>query len=88
MYSPRLSRLFTEMAQKTLGHIPELLLCIDDPCVLPATRESHIDPLKSSKIPFGPKLVTYLGHVISDEEVSVGTDRIQAIHKLVTLTSL
>ena len=65
--------LFTKMPQGTLGHIPELLLCIDDSCVLSATWESHINPLdnlfaalqaagltlKPSKIPFGPKLVTY-----------------------------
>ena len=94
--------LFTEMAQKTLGHIPELLIYMDDLCVLSSTWESHISSLenlfaalqaagltlKPSKMSFGPKSVTYLGHVISAEEVSVGTDRIQAIQKLKTPESL
>ena len=37
--------LFTEMAQKTLGHIPELLIYMGDLCVLSATWESHINSL-------------------------------------------
>ena len=94
--------LFTEMAQKTLGHIPELLIYMDDLCVLSATWESHIKSLESlfaalqeagltlkpSKMSFGPKSVTYLGHVISAEGVSVGTERIQAIKNLKTPTSI
>ena len=44
--------------------------------------------LKPSMMSFGPKSVTYLGHVISAEGVSVGTDRIQAIQKLKTPKSL
>ena len=39
--------LFTEMAQKTLGHISELLIYMDDLCVLSATWESHIKSLES-----------------------------------------
>ena len=84
---------FTEMAQKTLGHIPELLIYMDDLRLLSATWESHIKSLESlfaalqeagltlkpSKMSFGPKSVTYLGHVISAEGVSVGAERIQAI---------
>ena len=91
--------LFTEMIQTTLGHIPELLIYMDDLCVLSATWESHINSLenlfaalqaagltlKPSKMPFGPNSVTYLGHVISAEGVSFGTDRIQVIQKLTTL---
>ena len=94
--------LFTEMAQKTLGYIPELLIYMDDLCVLSATWESHIKSLESlfaalqeatlalkpSKMSFGPKSVTYLGHVISAEGVSVGTERIQAIKNLKTPTSI
>ena len=37
---------------------------------------------------FGPKSVTYLGHVFSAEGVSVGTERIQAIKNLKTPTSI
>ena len=37
---------------------------------------------------FGPNSVTYLGHGISAEGVSVGTDHIQAMQKLKTPKSL
>ena len=90
------------MAQKTPGHIPELLIYTDDICVLSATWEIHVNslenlftalqaaglPLKPSKMSFGPKSVTYLGCVISAEGIYVGTDRIQAMQKLKTPTSL
>ena len=38
--------LFTEMAHETLGHIPELLVYIDDRCVLSATWENHLKSLE------------------------------------------
>ena len=34
--------LFTEMVRKTLGHIPELLVYMDDLSVLSATWENHV----------------------------------------------
>ena len=94
--------LFTEMAHKTLGHIPELLVYMDDLCVLSATWENHLRSLESmfvalqaagltlkpSKLAFGPKSVVYLGHVISAEGVAVGKDRIKAIQELPTPTCI
>ena len=63
--------LFTEMAHKTLGHIPELLIYMDDLCVLSTTWENQLESLESmfaalqaaglalkpSKLAFGPKSV-------------------------------
>ena len=88
--------LFTEMAHKTLGHIPELLIYTDDLCVFSTTWENHLKSLQSmfaalqavdltlkpSKLAFGPKSVAYLGLVISAEGVAVGKDRIKAIREL------
>ncbi|CAB1105069.1 unnamed protein product [Ectocarpus sp. CCAP 1310/34] len=90
--------IFTEMAHKTLGHIPELLIYMDDFCVLSATFENHMKSLESmfvalqaagltlkpSKISFGPKSIEYLGHIISAEGISVGKDRIKAVQNLPT----
>ena len=39
--------LFTEMAHKTLGHIPELLIYMDDLRVLSATWENNMKSLES-----------------------------------------
>ena len=94
--------IFTEMAHKTLGHIPELLIYMDDLCVLSADFESHMKSLESmfvalqaagltlkpSKVAFGPKSIEYLGHIISKDGVSVGEDRIDAIQKLPTPTCI
>ena len=63
--------LLTEMTHKTLGHIPELLIYMDDLCVLSATWENPLKSLESmfaalqaagltlkpSKLAFGPKSV-------------------------------
>ena len=94
--------IFTEMAHKTLGHIPELLIYMDDFCVLSATFENHLKSLESmfvalqaagltlkpSKVAFGPKSIEYLGHIITKDGVSVGKDRIEAIQKLPTPTCI
>ena len=88
--------LFTEMAHKTLGHISELLVYMDDLCVLSATWENHLKSLESmfvalqtagltlkpSKLAFGPKSVAYLGHAFWAEGVAVGEDRIKVIQEL------
>ena len=94
--------IFTEMAHRTLGHIPELLIYMDDFCVLSATFEKHLKSLESmfvalqtagltlkpSKVSFGPKSIEYLGHIISADGISVGDDRIKAIQELPTPTSI
>ena len=63
--------IFAEMAQKTLSHIPELLIYMGDLYELSATWENHLNSLealfaalqaagltlKSSQVSFGPKLV-------------------------------
>ena len=87
--------LFTEMAHKTLRHIPELLIYMDDLCVLSETRENHLKPwesmfvalqaagltLKTSKLAFGPKSVVYFGHDISADGVAVWEDRTKTIQQ-------
>ena len=94
--------LLTEMVHKMLGHIPELLIYMDDLCVLSTTWENHSKSLeimfaalqaagltlKRSKLAFGPKSVAYLGHVISAEGVAVGKYRIKAIQELPTPTCI
>ena len=95
--------LFSEMAHKTLGHVAVVLIYMDDLCVLFTTWENHSKSLESmfaalqaagltlkpSKVAFGPKLVAYLGHVISAEGiVAVGKDRIKAIQELPTPTCI
>ena len=86
------SWLFTEMAHKTLGHFPGLLIFMDDRCVLSTTWEKHLKSLESifaalhtagltlkpSKQAFGHKSVAQLCHNISAEGVAVGEDRIIA----------
>ena len=86
------------MVHKTLGHIPDLLMYMDDFCVLSATwenRSKYLEgmfatlqatglTLKPSKLAFGPKSVAYLGHVISAEGEAVRKDRIKAIQELPT----
>ena len=93
--------LLTVMGHKTLGHIPELLIYMDDLCVSPATWETNFKSfqsrfaalqaagltLKPSKA-FGPKSVASLGKVISAEGVAVGEDRIKAIQELPTPTCI
>ena len=87
---------FYRNGTQNVGHIPELLIYMDDLCVLSATWENHLKSLESmsvalqaagltlkpSKLAFGPKSVVYLGHVISAEGVSIGKDRIKAIQKI------
>ena len=90
------------MAHKTLGHIPELLIYMDDLCVLSTTWEKNLKSLESmfaalqapgltlkpSELAFGPRSVTYLGHVIFAAGVAVGRDRIKAIQELPTPTCI
>ena len=78
--------LFTEMAHKTLGHIPELLIYMDDLCVLSTTWENHLESLeimfaalqaagltlKPSKLAFSPRSVAYLGHVFLLKGLQLG----------------
>lgn len=87
---------FTEMAQRTSGHIPELLIYMGDLCVSFATWENHLKSLENmfvalqaagvtlnpSQREFDPKMVVYLGHVIPGESVVVWEDLIKAIQEL------
>ena len=84
------SMAFTEMAQKSLAHIPELLVYRDDICVLSVTWENQFvgeyfcrvaNSRFDLKMSFGPKSVTHLGNLFFAEGVAVGTEHIQAIFK-------
>ena len=66
------SMAFTEMAQKSLAHIPELLVYRDDICVLSVTWENQFvgeyfcrvaNSRFDLKMSFGPKSVTHLGNL-------------------------
>ena len=100
--APRIFQRSMSMALGHIGPDYGILCYMDDLICLSSTFDEHLKSLertfaalqaagltlKPSKIRFGPKQVSYLGHVISADGISVGQDRIQAINDLPTPTCI
>ena len=90
------------LAFANFGQPSGLLVYMDDVIMCSATWEAHLRllenvfralqtaglTLKPSKIPFGPKEVQYLRHVLSADGIRMGEDRIKAIIDLKTPTTI
>ena len=90
------------LAFANFGQPSGLLVYMDDVIAYSATWEAHLKllkdmfralqtaglTLKPAKIHFGPKIVQYLGHVLSADGIRMGEDRIKAIIDLKTPTTI